>query len=190
MAFPTHDLCPKLGSITGLLWENASTSVDLNLSWRFHIRFEPVMYRGEPLHCSLDAEFVTLPIRDWRALEHRDISTAIQGASSFCVYEHDEVVSSNLRIGRRNGTRFDLKWDAIVDFFGGTKGECDPALNVETVTSADFLGVLVASHLLEGYEQPDNRARCLLSRFLDVDRFGPVVHATIDMCTGHWLLPE
>lgn len=173
MPFPVHRLRPIKAEIWAVLFENSYANVPLGVYWSLAIRFERFEYFEQQIGCCLSADWIRLPVRNWRALENRSICGDFnQVEASFYTGEHDPAVYSMVRLGTRRGTCFDLEWESIVNYPGFDPSDADPRLRVATSTQAEFEGVLVPMDMIASATDSCERAAELLSPFLELSAFG------------------
>lgn len=171
--FPTERLRPSGGSIRADLFENAHTGVPLGIYWAFCIEFDPLPHEGEVFHCNLMAEFVELPIRDWRHLTGRTIRDEEGELNvSFYTVEHDPAVATSISIVERRGTEFLVEWASLIDYPGWSREERDPRLPVNARAWVPFEGILIYDSLVKGISDWRRHAATLLAGFIDLEAFG------------------
>jgi hypothetical protein len=189
MQFPIQDLKPNRAEIRGLIFENAPVGVRLGLYWSLFLEFEPFQYAGHELGCNLSADWIRLPVRDWRHLEGQLVEGGPEVIEcSFYTLEHDTATRTHVRIGGRRGRSFDLQWDVVVAFGGVAEEDADDALTVRARTVAEFAGVQIHQSVVSAVESERGRATELLSRFVDVARFGTMEIWTNEFGTTSWWL--
>lgn len=190
MPFPTL-LRPRDAEISAIIFENTTAGVPLDLYWSFRVEFESIRYAERVFECSLSADWVRINQRDWRGLG----GYAVAGGhdvvdASFYTGAHDSVTYTCLRIGERQGARFQHDWQARVDFQGWTDDDAEADLFVQARTAAEFTGVLVYAPLLRSCGSPREGAERLLSRFVDRGAFGVLVNQLNEFGVDEWrLLP-
>jgi hypothetical protein len=146
--FPAEKLIAAGGEIYCHLFENTHTGVPRNVYWSITINFHPIEYDGKRLKpCSMTCEWLTWPLRDWRQLEGQslDLEYGDGGSeSSFYLWEHHTGSATRLRIGTRDGARFDVAMEMVVDFEGTSAADRDPAMVVRAQALLPFIGVFVS----------------------------------------------
>ncbi len=116
---PVDRLIAKDGSIRAMVFENEFAGVERNMFWSVEINFAPVVYDGEEVQPSMSADWIVLPVRDWRKLQ----GVTINGdrdtiEASFYVFEHDLAPWSEIAFGERHGRQFDVTFNMKVDILG------------------------------------------------------------------------
>lgn len=110
---PAEKLVAAGGEVYCHLFENPRTGLPRNVYWSITIDFHPMEYDGKRFkRRSMTCEWLTWPLRDWRQLEGRslDLKHGDGGSeSSFYLWEHHTGISTRLRIGARDGARFDVE---------------------------------------------------------------------------------
>jgi hypothetical protein len=169
-------LRPKSAELRGLIFENANIGLARGLFWSVELEFKPFVQRGERFEPMLSAEWIRHDVRDWRELVTAEWSyTARQKSpafeSSFYTFEHDPVIATTIRLNSRGGRRFELSWEAIVDYPGFSEGEAEPRLRIVTSANAAFKGVLIHPETVKPIARNEARARATAEEFLDLSSF-------------------
>ena len=192
MAFPVHALKPRGGELWAVLFENPSARVALDVYWSAEIRFGPFDHYGEELGCLLSADWMRIPVRDWRDLSGRVVEGPFDVVqTSFYTVEHDPAVSSRIAFGPRVGAVFDVQWSATIRFEEFHERDADPGLKVHAAAALPFSGILIPTDAVRGTDMTDARAEELLDGLIDRDRFGRLEHSRNSFGVEQWrLLPE
>ena len=150
---PAEKLVAAGGEVYCHLFENPRTGLPRNVYWSITIDFYPMEYDGKRFkRRSMTCEWLTWPLRDRHQLEGRslDLKHGDGGSeSSFYLWEHHTGISTRLRIGARDGARFDVEMDMVVDFTGDSAADRNPALEVRGRALLPFTGVIVSPDNLQ-----------------------------------------
>jgi hypothetical protein len=174
MGFPSESLIPSGGDIYCHVFENKHTGLARNLFWSITIAFEPIQYGENEFQCSMTCEWITWPIRDWRALDGRriDVTYGENGVeSSFYTVRHDCGTYTKLSLRHRVGDRFTVSMSMTVDFLGYYGGDENPEMMVNAEAELPFTGVIITPENL--HPTPVNVAELerVASDFVDLSAF-------------------
>ena len=146
MRFPSESLIPSGGEIYCHIFENEHVGLARNLFWSITIAFEPIQYGENKFECSMTCEWITWPIRDWRALHGRqiDLNYGDDGVeSSFYLSRHDLANHTTLSLRHRVENRFTVAMSMTVDFLGYYGGDENPEMMVHAETDVPFTGLII-----------------------------------------------
>ncbi len=153
--FPARKLVASKATITAEIG-----SPTPRLTWSVCIDFHPVEYGEYEVECRLLNEYIAIPdLRDWRALGPRRLvggPDVLDG--SFLVGEWSAIDRTVLRIGARDGVRFPIEIDALVDEIGRVRTRC----------LANFTGVEVQP-AIKPPPKTIAAAKKLAAQFVDLD---------------------
>jgi hypothetical protein len=174
--FPVHRLSASGGEIYCHLFENPRTGLPRNIYWSFTLDFDPIEYEGAEWETSMTAEWLTLPLRDWRDLAGRAFTLSYgdgDAEASFYAREHHIAKTARLEIGMRNGRTFELAMEMIVDFQGLTGADHNPNMTVQGRAVVPYAGaIVVPDNLVPTLNTPAEVARAV-SRYLDTPLLAP-----------------
>ena len=168
--FPAEQLTAAGGEIYCHLFENEHTGLARNIHWSFTIDFHPITHDGEELTCAMTCEWLTMPLRDWRDLAGQsfDLKYGDGGSeSSFYLWEHHCGTSTRMRVGARDGSRFDVEMEMLVDFSDDSADDSNPAMTVRGRAVLPFAGVIVVPENLSPKLVTPADVRSAVDRYLD-----------------------
>jgi hypothetical protein len=174
MMFPSESLIPSGGEIYCHVFENKYTGLARNLFWSITITFEPIQYGANEFQCSMTCEWITWPIRDWRALDGRriDVNYGENGVeSSFYTIRHDFGTHTKLSLRHRVEDWFTVSISMTVDFLGFYGGDENPEMMVSAEAELPFTGLIITAENL--HPKPVNVAELerVASEFVDLSAF-------------------
>lgn len=181
--FPVDQIQVAAAAFGGSLWFNAATGTEPHIDYGFGLHLAPTAAFNDGRATSIRLESMQLPARDWRGLlgahpqpiPSDDCSIYVAGV-------HTPIDVHELVLVSREGARFDAEFSLLVDFeFGGPDYR---NVGVRVRTDCEYRGLSFyapepgrtfpdAWNLPEEYT-PETVAE-LFSRFVDLDRYEPVV---------------
>jgi hypothetical protein len=168
--FPADALVASGGAIRSHLFENPQAGVPRGVYWSVGLDFQPLEYQGKEWECSMSCEWLTWPGRDWRDLAGLELDLVEQDEgpeSGFYMWQHDVGTATRLRIGARDGDRFELSMDMVVEFSGYTGADGDPAMRVRGTAGVPYTGIAVVPENLSPAPATPADVTAALAPFLD-----------------------
>ncbi|MBN9520462.1 hypothetical protein J0H58_18360 [bacterium] len=93
------------------------------VSWSLDVEAVRRGVAGDLLAPTISVDSFSVPLRDWHEMAGRAFDwpnppdTAVQDRPIICLYDHDDIVGCEARVGRRTGNIFDFELVGSCSFF-------------------------------------------------------------------------